>query len=238
MKSHEESAAPEQTLAGTRVLIVEDEADVARVLSRMLSVHGCRVEIAEAIAEADRALVGDFDAVVLDLDLPDGSGFDLVPALHSGAMPIGVVVVTGNYDKQTVGSSLRAGVTECLSKPFLQDELIGAVERAVRNTRQWRVRMAEAPDPTEATGEGGLRIRAGRSSSIAARLAAQAKLTAREQEVLELMLGGSRNTEIATALDISVHTVKYHARNTLTKLGAESRTDLFRTLAKDGLLET
>lgn len=251
MNANENGQGAAERLAGSSVLIVEDDAAVARVMSKMLSTQGCRVEVAEGISEAGRVLSGAFDAVVLDVDLPDGSGFDLVPALHTGARPTGVVVVTGNFDKQTVDSSIRAGISECLRKPFSRAELVDAVAMAVRTSAQWRARMAEAPEPEGALWGNGVGTtdndngEAARESqpgpiapqSIAARLAVQASLTGREEEVLDLMLLGKRNTEIATALEISVHTVKYHARNTLTKLGSESRMQLFRTLAQDGLLE-
>lgn len=236
MQASADSATVHSSLQGRSLLIVEDDPAVARLVRTMLATQGCMVRVLDSVGEAERALPGDFDAVLLDVDLPDGSGFELLPKLHSGAQPMGVVIMTGNLDPQTVADSIRAGITEYLHKPFRLEQLLQAVSTAVHTTEQWRERMAAAHDvdAEEDTGERESSPEPSKGSRwVTARLARKGRLTAREQQVLSLILDGRRNTEIAPELDISVHTVKYHARNVLAKLGLESRLELFRVLAAE-----
>jgi len=236
MEATADTAATRSSLQGRSLLIVEDDPGVARLVRAMLASQGCHVRVVDSVGEAERVLPGEFDAVLLDVDLPDGSGFELLPKLHSGDRPLGVVIMTGNFDRQTVGDSIRAGITEYLHKPFKLEQLLEGVSTAVRTSDQWRKRMAAADevDDEVETGERESSPEPKRGARwVAARLARKGRLTAREQQVLTLIIAGRRNTEIAPELDISVHTVKYHARNVLSKLGMESRLELFRVLASE-----
>lgn len=233
-------------LHGARVLLVEDERALARTLERLISGAGCSVVCASTGAEARRIFDGgreSFDAAVVDVGLPDESGFNLVHALREGQHPCSAVVMTGNPIDEVVHTSITAGVSDFLVKPFGPTLLFAAVSRAIEHTRCWRFRLASHWDRAALlewpSFEGYARAE-GRSVAPMAgaldlvgtveRLAKRGKLTARERETTELLLRGYRNDEIASALSISAHTAKYHVRNILRKLSLETRTDLFRLL--------
>jgi DNA-binding NarL/FixJ family response regulator len=240
-----ESDGFEARLAGSRVLLVEDEVTLAGSLRRLLEAVGCQVVWVHDGAAADQVLrAGEgFDAAVVDVGLPDESGFNVVYALRGGAAPCSAVVMTGDPADDVVHLSIMAGVSDFLVKPFSSALLFAALMRAMEHTRVWRFRLASHSDRTAlldlASFDG--RVRSERSPALPAsraldldgtveRLAKRGSLTAREREAVELLLRGYRNDEIAAALAISAHTAKYHVRNILRKLALESRTDLFRLL--------
>lgn len=232
-----------------RVLIVDDQEAICRVLRRALEREGYAVEVAFSVQSARERLAEEFDVVVLDLDLPDGSGFELVElAREAGGAPTSVIMMTGNPSQESLGQSLRQGVHEMLFKPFRQAELREAVARAVESHERWRQRLhalrfaqheplressvqrSSAPARPSERELGNLPIEDRDAHST--NLIADNDLTEREREILQLILQGLQNSEIAERLDISGNTVKYHVRNLLTKLGMESRTELFRMLLR------
>jgi DNA-binding NarL/FixJ family response regulator len=228
--------------------LVEDEDALARTLDRLMSGAGCEVTSVRTGADARRVFDGgreSFDAAVVDVGLPDETGFNLVYALREGSNPCSAVVMTGNPIDEVVHTSINAGVSDFLVKPFGPTLLFAAVSRAIEHTRVWRFRLASHWDRAAlldwpsfegyARGEG--RSVAPMSGALdlvgtVDRLAERGKLTARERETTELLLRGYRNDEIASALSISSHTAKYHVRNILRKLSLETRTDLFRLLVE------
>lgn len=235
-------------LQGARVLLVEDEGVLAHTLERLMAGAGCDVVCAQTGAEARSVFDGgreSFDAAVVDVGLPDETGFNLVYSLREGQNPCSAVVMTGNPLDEVVHTSINAGVSDFLVKPFGPTLLYAALSRAIEHTRVWRFRLAShwdraalldwpsfegysQPDGRSvAPMEGALDL-----VGTVERLAERGKLTARERETTELLLRGYRNDEIAAALSISAHTAKYHVRNILRKLSLETRTDLFRLLVE------
>ncbi len=218
-------------LDGARVLVVEDDPLVARTVCRALERSGAQVRACGSLDEAYGALQGDggtFDAAVVDLGLPDGTGFALVSALRAHACPCASVVITGIVDGNVVRRCMDGAVSALLPKPFDHGGVIRAVLRAVDQTRTWRA-WCDAVGLAEAVAEA---PNIGDTERLVGDLVRRGQLTARERETLELLLKGAQNVEIAEHLGISSNTVKYHVRNLLRKLGFESRTDLFRALAR------
>jgi DNA-binding NarL/FixJ family response regulator len=231
-------------MAGTRVLLVEDDRSVALVVDACLTDAGCAVTAAACVRDASDALSTSrgFDVAVVDVGLPDGRGFEVIDALRRHDAPCCAVMMTGDPSDATIADSIAAGISEFLAKPFDDGELLDAVARAVEVTRQWRSRieLARGGDG-DGHGHGNSGDRSSAPRVVPAvdesdlepavrRMAAQGGLTDRERQILELILAGLQNADIANSLSISANTVKYHVRNMLTKLELESRTELFRTL--------
>jgi len=220
-----------------RILIVDDEKALCKMLCKQLDRCGHDITVRHDIRSGLEALSESFDVALLDVDLPDGRGFDLVAALReSSVRPTSVIMMTGNPNQDTLNQSLNQGILEFLFKPFGGDELRSSVARAIDANERWKKRVAilHGVDPeTVRSGSGAVEsteLPAGEISRLTQGLVQRHDLTEREQETLTLILQGLQNSEIAQMLDISANTVKYHVRNLLMKLGMESRTDLFRSL--------
>ena len=214
-------------LDGATVLLLEDDPSVSRWIARLLERNGCKCEHHESVTKGLAAVAARvFDLAVLDVQLPDGRGFEVLGALRKHDQPCGVVIMTGDPAHQTVVDSIEMGVTEFLPKPFRAEELLSAMSRAHGMTTNWRERLAHATP--------GARGELSRAERLAADLAARGGLTDRERETLADMLAGRQYSEIAARLRISPNTVKYHALNVLRKLDLKSRNELVRLLVGPG----
>ena len=164
----------------------------------------------------------------MDVGLPDGTGFSVLKLLRGASRPCGAVIMTGLLDAGVVARCLEHGAVDLLAKPCSTHDMVAGAELALAHTRRWRrwLDMVGAADASL------LATRREDSDRILVSLSERGQLTQREREALALLLGGAQNMEIAERLGISGNTVKYHVRNLLRKLGFESRTDLFRALAR------
>src|SRR5689334_15656218 len=186
-----------------RVLIVDDHP-MAREGTRALLERSAAIEVVGAVGEGFAALwlLRELqpDIVLLDVRLPDISGIEVARQLRTEFPTVKVLVVTGYDEIGYARALLQLGVRGYLAKSASGAELVAAV-RAVAAGNQ--VITAEA-----ARG-----IVEGRNDP----------LTAREHEVLQRLVAGRRNAEIADDLCLSLKTVEFHVRNVLQKLGARSR---------------
>ncbi|WP_354059588.1 response regulator transcription factor [Devosia sp. 2618] len=120
-----------------RILLVEDEMDMARVLTAALSRHDIVVDHAPTLEIAEEAaLSGVHDAVLLDRKLPDGDGLSLIPILRRGqaGLPIIVLSALGSPDHRVAG--LDNGADDYLAKPFSTDELLARLRAVMRRPTQ------------------------------------------------------------------------------------------------------
>lgn len=116
-----------------RILLVEDEAELGRMLVTTLSRHGIIVDCARTLAIAREAIAGAVhDAVVLDRTLPDGDGLSLLAAIKAGPQPIPVIILSalGTLDHRVEG--LDTGADDYLAKPFALDELLARLRAITR----------------------------------------------------------------------------------------------------------
>jgi two-component system response regulator FixJ len=181
----------------TPVHIVDDDPEVLASLALLLQSHGWRVE-AHASAEA---LLGALDrgaeagCVVSDVRMPGMDGLALQRVLKArGAIP--VLMVTGHADVPLAVRAMREGAADFIEKPYDAERMIAAVTEAM------------------ATGE-----RARAKSRVSAEAAARlAQISAREREVMELLLEGNSNKLVAARLGISVRTAEVHRANLMEKL--------------------
>lgn len=126
-----ESQEPIETGVSLRVLLVEDHADTARVMAKLLESLNCRVSVAHTVADA-LTLAGNepFDLVVSDLGLPDASGHDLMRQLRSEHRNLRGIALSGYGMEDDIKRSMEAGFTDHLIKPIQFDQLRTVLTRA------------------------------------------------------------------------------------------------------------
>jgi len=117
-----------------RVLIVEDEPQVAASLRELLEREGYATEIARSVAEARRALGGTFDLMLLDWRLPDGEGIDLLKELRKTS-DLPVVMVTARVDVIDKVLGLEIGADDYVTKPVEPRELLARIKARLRKPR-------------------------------------------------------------------------------------------------------
>jgi FixJ family two-component response regulator len=197
------------------VHLVDDDATFREATTRLLRASGYDVAAyASATEFLDHLPVGpDPCCLLLDVQLPgmDGPGLQSRLAEFGSTLPI--VFLTGHGDIQTGVQSIKAGAEDFLTKPVDSDTLIDAIERAI-------ARFLAMRDHRE-------RINALRSLI--------ARLTPRERAVLELVVQGRMNKQIAYTLGTTERTVKAHRHQVMAKVGVRSLAELVSIAAHAGL---
>lgn len=195
------------------VYLVDDDASVRDALGLLLGIRGYRIApfaSAEAFLQAWR---DDWTGcLLLDVRMPGMDGMALQQRLLELGCTLPVIVVTGHGDVALARQAFRAQASDFLEKPFDEDKLIGAIEEAFART-------ANARSTAQQRG-------------AAAKLLAS--LTPREREVMELVVSGKHNREIAPLLGISARTVEVHKARLMSKLGVDNVADLVRLSLPDG----
>jgi DNA-binding NarL/FixJ family response regulator len=209
------------------VLVVDDHAVFADALQARLSREPdlAPVTVAYSAAQARAQVAHAQPAVaVLDLSLGDGdSGLDLAEAISRASPRTRVVILTAWGSVEEVAEGLRRGVRAWLPKTIDTDHLVRVI-RGVHAGEAWL-----APD---LLGRVLTRLVARSAAPPADPLDA---LTAREREVLQLMVNGLTRTEIAARMHLSVNTVRTHTQNLLAKLGAHSTLESVALARRQGL---
>jgi DNA-binding NarL/FixJ family response regulator len=214
---------PAPSSAPARVLVVDDHDLVAESLVRALGaepdllVVGQADSVKSAVSAAER--LGP-DIVVLDYGLPDGTGADAARAMRDQHVDIEIVMLTGMSSGATLAAALEAGCSGFVTKESSFSELIHTI-RAVR--------AGEVRVPPELMADLAAHLRP-RARDVGA------DLTAREREVLQLLAEGCSTDEMVRRLFLSVHTVRNHIRNVLTKLHARSRLEAVAIAIRVGIL--
>jgi len=202
-----EGAASASSQSAPTVYVVEDEPMVRGVVIAVLESAGLRTEVfGTARAFLDACRVGHPGCLVLDLRLPDMSGVDVLGELRRRRIGLPAVVITGYADVPTAAQVLKAGAVDVIEKPFEGGRLLAAVRAALAVDEELRRRSAEQAD-------------------IETRLA---RLTKREREVLDLVVEGAPNKQIAVQLGIAQRTVEDHRAHIMRKMRAASLAELLR----------
>lgn len=197
-----------------RVLLVEDHATLRQALVAVINMTEGMAVVAED-HRADDALREQvpIDVAVIDLDLPGGTGVEVVRELRGRADPPACVVLAGLTDERELGRAVEAGAAAVLHKSTPMPDLLDVLRRVAAGDSALR-----AEETSSWLGA----LARDRDRRWRARLMAQ-QLTDREHEILEHLVWGMSNSDIAARLHISPDTVQTHVRNLMGKLGASSR---------------
>lgn len=225
-----------------RVLVVDDDEGFLRYAERALSAAGHRCRLVTGLAAARAVLAEEsFDAVVLDIHLPDGSGIDLLLSLPELCAELPVILATGEPSVATAVQALRLEAMDYLTKPDV--ELEAAVERAIRRFRGGH--RAEAGARDKAAWAAQLRMMAdyleasepaGREPSLPRERGAKASwalLSRREAEVVRGLLMGHAPAQVAANLGIGLSTVRNHIQSAYRRLGVRSQLELIAKLRSE-----
>ncbi|MFC0250462.1 response regulator transcription factor [Massilia consociata] len=189
------------------VYIVDDDAAVRDALGLLLSLHGYRTAFFSDAASFLRSWSAERrGCLLLDIRMPGMDGLDLQKKLLELGSRLPVLIITGHGDVNSAREAFRSHAVDFLEKPLQEAQLVDAIEEAF-------ARQERQPQGSRASEE---------------YLRRHASLTPREREVMELVVAGRHNREVAEDLGISVRTVEVHKARVMEKLGVGSIADLVR----------
>ncbi|MBZ0126600.1 MAG: DNA-binding response regulator [Rhodocyclales bacterium] len=201
-----------------KVMLVDDHTLFRKGLSELLDGRdNIRVAAATGVPADAAGLLDEAqpDVLVLDLNMPPHGGLALLRELQSKGWSRPTLILTVSDAEDDLANAMRAGARGYLLKDMEPDDVVDAIQRAVRGE------TVVAPAMTLKL----VNLLQGGGSKNAARENLLAQLTAREREILDHLAQGQSNKAIARALDISHDTVKLHVRHILSKLNLTSRVE-------------
>jgi FixJ family two-component response regulator len=197
------------------VSVVDDDPSVRRSLARLVKGAGYRVE---AFASAHEFLARPPEegpaCLLLDVRMPGLTGLDLQETLAIAAHSTSIIFITGYLDVRASVKAMKGGAVDFLTKPVNDEELLGAIERAVARA-------------------GAARLEEDRITEIRERIKT---LTPREAEVFALVVTGMLNKQIASDLRVSEKMVKVHRGRVMEKMRARSLAELVRLADEGGVI--
>jgi FixJ family two-component response regulator len=197
------------------VFVVEDDCSMRDSLESLIEFAGWRPQsFASGYAFLNHKHVRRAGCLVLDYTLPDLNGLQIQERIAAERPDLSVIFITGHGDVATTVKAMKAGAVEFLTKPFGSDVLLGAIRKAMQRSRAV------------------LR----REDQVRAIEAHYLSLTARERSVMELVVSGLLNKQVALELGVTEGTVKAHRGRMMRKMQAASLPELVKMVAiwRDG----
>jgi FixJ family two-component response regulator len=208
-------AEPQKTVGKATVFVVEDNPAMRSALSSVIRSVDLRAEAFATATDFLRHQRQDGPScLVVDVRLPGMSGFDLQSELAKANDPIPMIFITSHADVPMCARAMKAGAIEFLPKPFRDQDLLDAIQCAIRRDTEALARRTECR-----------KLRA-----------LYEELTPRECEVMRLCARGLLNKQVAAELGTTEVTVKIQRAHAMRKMGAQSIADLVRMSERLGLL--
>jgi FixJ family two-component response regulator len=193
------------------VFVIDDDRLIREGMQSLIKSIGLRVETFASARDFLAAKRPDAPAcLILDVRMPEVSGLDLQRKLGEAKIQIPIIFITGHGDIPMTVRAMKEGALEFLTKPVRGQELLDAVQKAVARDRELRKERAEMSE---------IRVRF-------------ESLTPREKEVLDLVVAGLLNKQIADQLGASELTIKTHRAHLMQKTEADSLAHLVRMAEK------
>jgi len=189
------------------VVVIDDDGEIRETVADLLESVGLHVDLFGSVQEfIGRGVPDRLGCMVLDVRLPGQSGLEFQDDLMRANVRLPIIFISGHADVAMSVRAMKAGAVEFLTKPVRHQELLDAIQSAIEQDRARREKERNA----EAT----------RSAFEA--------LTYREREVMTLVVAGRPNAQIATAMGISLTTVKMYRGQVMRKMDASSLAELVR----------
>ena len=197
------------------VYVIDDDEAMRDSLNFLLDSAGFGVTLfddAQAFLDALPGLT--FGCVLSDVRMPGIDGIELLKRMKAQQSPFPILIMTGHGDVPLAVEAMKLGAVDFLEKPFEDDRLTVMIESAIRQA-----------EPTA------------RSEAVAQDIAARvASLSPRERQVMEGLIAGLSNKLIAREYDISPRTIEVYRANVMTKMQANSLSELVRLAMRAGML--
>ncbi|WP_291684224.1 response regulator FixJ [Bradyrhizobium sp.] len=199
-----------------KVYVIDDDEAMRDSLNFLLDSANYKVTLFETALKFLDALPRlEFGCVVSDVRMPGLDGIELLKRMKAGHSTFPIVIMTGHGDVPLAVEAMKLGAVDFLEKPFEDDRLIAMIETAIH--------QAEPAAKSEAI-----------TQDIAARVAS---LSPRERQVMDGLIAGLSNKLIARDYDISPRTIEVYRANVMTKMQANSLSELVRLAMRAGLLK-
>lgn len=191
------------------IFVVDDDEAMRDSLTWLLEGEGYQVTCFDSAENFLKAwTVALRGCLVLDVRMPEMSGLELHERLDSLGSQLPIIFVTGHGDVPMAVAALQRGACDFIEKPFRNEELLSRIERALEIDRQTAERRH-------------------RDGAIAQRLE---QLTQREREVMQLVVAGKLNKQVADELNISMKTVEAHRARVMDKMGVRTLAELVQAV--------